>query len=214
MQHTEAVKVVINMLRLFKQHSEETFKMYLVFGKRLFDIIFSILAAFFLAPLLIIIAILIGLFDSGPIIFRQKRVGLGGALFDFYKFRSMPVNTGDIPSSQIGQVRLTWIGQMIRRTSIDELPQLVNILKGDMSVVGPRPPIESQTELLALRRQNGALSCRPGLTGLAQISSFSGMKVFEKAYLDAQYVKTISFKNDLLIIFKTFAYLLKPPPVY
>ena len=204
----------MNMLRHLKQPLKEIFKIYLAFGKRAFDVAFSILGALFLSPLLICAAILIKIFDSGPIIYRQKRVGMGGALFKFYKFRSMPVNTVDIPSNQIGQVRLTWIGSLIRRTSIDELPQLINILMGDMSIVGPRPPLESQTELLELRLKNGALFCRPGLTGLAQISSFSGMTTSEKAYFDAQYAKNISFKNDLLIIFKTFRYLLRTPPVY
>jgi O-antigen biosynthesis protein WbqP len=188
--------------------------MYIIFGKRWFDISSSILAVIFLSPILLIIAILIKLFDPGPIIFRQKRIGLNGRLFEFYKFRSMPINTGDIPSDKIGQVRLTWIGRFIRRSNIDELPQLFNILIGDMSIVGPRPPLTSQTELIELRRKNGSIRCRPGLTGLAQVSSFSGMKISEKADFDGIYSKSISFRRDILIILKTFLYLLKPPPVY
>lgn len=188
--------------------------MYRSYGKRLFDILTSLAATFVLSPVLIIVALLIKFFDPGQFIFRQKRVGRNGEIFEFYKFRSMPTNTGDIPSDQVGKIKLTWIGQFIRRTNIDELPQLFNILIGDMSVVGPRPPIISQLELVNHRKENGSILCRPGLTGLAQISSFDGMSVPQKAALDGQYAQSISFKNDLLIIFKTFSYLLKPPPVY
>ena len=103
---------------------------------------------------------------------------------------------------------------MIRRTNLDELPQLFNILKGDMSIVGPRPPIPSQQELTELRKANGAIACRPGLTGLAQVSSFDGMTVPQKAAFDGEYAKRISFVGDITIILRTFVYLLKPPPVY
>lgn len=188
--------------------------MYLAFGKRLFDITLVLIATIILFPLFILIALLIKLFDPGPIIFRQRRVGFKGETFDLCKFRSMPVNTGDIPSDQLASIRITWVGKLIRRTNIDELPQLLNILKGDMSVVGPRPSLNNQKELIEYRHQNGALLCRPGLTGLAQISSFDGMNPREKAGLDAEYARSISFKNDLMIIVKTFGYLLRPPPVY
>lgn len=188
--------------------------MYLRFGKRFFDITFSIFGAIFLMPFLFFAAIMIKIFDPGPVIFKQKRIGLLGKSFDFYKFRSMPVNTGDIPSDQVGMVKLTWVGRFIRRTNIDELPQLFNILKGDMSIVGPRPPIGSQRELIELRRHSGALNCRPGLTGLAQVSSYDGMKVPEKAALDARYANSISFRLDVFIILKTFIYIFRPPPVY
>lgn len=188
--------------------------MYLRFGKRILDILASLVAAVFLMPILFFVALLIKLFDPGPVIFRQKRVGREGKVFEFYKFRSMPINTGDVPSDQVGRIKLTWIGHLIRRTNIDELPQLFNILIGDMSVVGPRPPILSQQELINHRKENRSILCRPGLTGLAQISSFDGMSVYQKAILDGQYANSISFNNDLLIIFKTFSYLLKPPPVY
>lgn len=188
--------------------------MYSDFGKRLFDVVFVIIAAICILPLSIVVALLIKLFDSGPIIFCQKRVGFKGKSFVLYKFRSMPVSTGDVPSHQLGSVRITWVGKWIRRTNIDELPQLLNILKGDMSIVGPRPPIPFQTELIERRRQNGALFCRPGLTGLAQISSFDGMSASEKAACDGEYAKSVSLRADLLIIIKTFAYLFKRPPIY
>ena len=188
--------------------------MYLPFGKRLFDILASLTAAVILSPVLLVLALLIKIFDPGPFIFRQKRVGRKGIIFEFYKFRSMPVNTGDIPSDQVGKVKLTWIGSLIRRTNIDELPQRFTILMGDMSLVGPRPPLSSQEELINHRKSNGSIVCRPGLTGLAQISSFDGMSVAQKAELDGQYAQSISLINDILIILKTFSYLLKPPPVY
>lgn len=184
------------------------------FGKRFFDLFIVVSTTLVLSPLMILIAVLIRVFDPGPIIFKQKRVGRGGSVFDFYKFRSMPVNTGDLPSDKVGQVQLTWIGKFIRRTNLDELPQLFNVLKGDMSIVGPRPPIPSQTELTELRRDNGALRCRPGLTGLAQVSSFDGMSVPEKAAFDGKYADSVSFFGDIGIILRTFIYLLKPPPVY
>jgi O-antigen biosynthesis protein WbqP len=188
--------------------------MYLRFGKRLFDVLAALTATIFLMPILLFVALLIKLFDPGPIIFRQKRIGRKGNVFEFYKFRSMPINICDVPSDQVGRIRLTWIGYLIRRTNIDELPQLLNILLGDMSVVGPRPPILSQNLLINLRKSNKSILCRPGLTGLAQISSFDGMSVYDKAMLDGQYANSISFRNDMLIIIKTFSYLLKPPPVY
>ncbi len=198
----------------FRLYLEEGFNMYKWVGKRCFDVFLASIALIFLSPLFVIVALLIKLIDPGPIIFTQKRVGQMGCGFDFYKFRSMPVNTGDIPSDQIGAMRLTFVGRMIRRSNIDELPQLFNILKGDMSVVGPRPPILTQHELIELRRASGALACRPGLTGLAQVSSFDGMTIHQKANFDAQYARSISLYSDLWIIVKTFGYLLKPPPVY
>lgn len=187
---------------------------YKVWGKRFFDLLaaFSALTALF--PLLALIAVLIKVFDPGPVIFRQKRVGRLGQPFTFFKFRSMPVNTGDVPSDQVGQVKLSWVGRLIRRTNIDELPQLVNILRGDMSIVGPRPPIPSQIELVEARASNGAYNCRPGLTGLAQVSSFDGMSLGQKAEFDGEYAVNITFTKDVSIILKTFLYLLKPPPVY
>lgn len=188
--------------------------MYLLFGKRLFDICCAAFALMLLLPFLIFIAILIKAFDSGPVIFKQKRIGRDGVTFIFYKFRSMPVSTGDRPSSELGSVKIGPIGKFIRRTNTDELPQLLNILKGDMSIVGPRPPIPSQIELIEARRQNGALACRPGLTGLAQINSFNGMTAVEKAAFDGEYVSSISLIGDMKIIISTATYLLKPPPVY
>jgi len=178
------------------------------------DMVVVIGACIVLSPVMLVVALCIKLFDPGPIFFKQKRIGRHSKEFWFYKFRSMPVNTGDIASDQIGEIKLTWIGQMIRRTNLDELPQLLNILQGDMSVVGPRPPIPNQVELIKLREENKSNKVRPGLTGLAQIKSFDGMSVSQKAKFDEEYTKTISCWNDIKIIFGTVTYLFKPPPVY
>lgn len=184
------------------------------FGKRLLDFFIVFCSVVALSPLILIVTLLIKIFDPGPIIFKQSRVGKNGEEFNFYKFRSMPVNTGDLASDEVGQVKITWVGKIIRRTNIDELPQLFNVLKGDMSIVGPRPPILSQTQLLEFRKDNGALQCLPGLTGLAQVSSFDGMTVSEKAFFDGEYARKVSFYIDVKIILNTFLYLLRPPPVY
>ena len=126
----------------------------------------------------------------------------------------MPVDTINIPSAKIKNINLSWVGQLIRRTNLDELPQIINILKGDMSIVGPRPAIKSQLTLIKYRKKEGIFFYRPGLTGLAQISSFDGMRDEIKTKYDTEYIKSISLKNDMIIILKTCAYLLKPPPIY
>jgi len=126
----------------------------------------------------------------------------------------MPPSTKVVASDKLGEIKITWFGRFIRRLNLDELPQLWNILKGDMSIIGPRPSLVSQKELIGLRRKNGALDCRPGLTGLAQVNSFDGMSFIVKANFDAQYAAKITFLGDLKIFLQTFLYLAKPPPVY
>ncbi len=188
--------------------------MYQAFGKRCADLVVGISGLVLLSPLILALVVLILIFDPGPAVFRQERVGVDGRRFLFYKFRSMPVNTESVSSRQLGTIKRTWIGKFIRRTNLDELPQLFNIIKGEMSLVGPRPPILSQLDLIDYRRKNGALQCRPGLTGLAQVNSYDGMTAAEKAAFDGQYANNISFINDAKVILSTFGYLLKPPPVY
>jgi len=182
--------------------------------KRLLDIAVAAVALLVLALPMLAVALLIRLTDPGPVIFRQRRVGADGRFFDFYKFRSMPADTGDIASDQLGELQIGWVGRLIRRTNVDELPQLWNVLRGDMAIVGPRPPIPAQTELIELRRANGSLALRPGLTGWAQVNSFDGMSVAEKAALDGAYAQAVSLGKDLAIMLRTFAYLLRPPPKY
>lgn len=188
--------------------------MYQVYGKRLFDVVWAVCFLVLLSPLLMMVTFSILVFDPGPVLFSHHRVGRNGLLFRFYKFRSMPIGTPKVPSDCLADVQLTFIGRFIRRTNIDELPQLFNILKGDMSVVGPRPPLSDQLELISLRRENGSLGLRPGLTGLAQVRSFNGMSNRQKAALDAAYTESFSLLLDLRIIFQTIIYLFKAPPVY
>jgi O-antigen biosynthesis protein WbqP len=183
-------------------------------GKRLFDLAAAGAASLLLSPVLLAVAAAIRLEDGGSPFYISERIGRGGEPFRFYKFRSMPENTASVPSAQAATLTVTRTGRLIRRTNIDELPQLVNILKGDMSIVGPRPGIPSQTLLISYRQANGALECRPGLTGLAQINSYDGMSAEAKARFDGEYARDISFLGDLKIILRTFGYLTKPPPTY
>ena len=188
--------------------------MYRNFLKRFLDIFLSAASLVALSPLMILTAILIKIEDRGSVLFKQERVGKGGQTFDFLKFRSMPVNAANLPKTEAVQIPITRIGKVIRRTNIDELPQLINILRGDMSIVGPRPAIPAQEALCKLRDANGASDCLPGLTGLAQVNAYDGMPESEKAKWDGEYAGNLSFLNDLRIIFRTFAYLTRKPPVY
>ena len=189
-------------------------KMYRSVGKRIFDFASSSAVVLVLSPFLGITALSIRLEDGGPALFRQRRIGRGGRNFTLLKFRSMPVQTQDVPSGQAQLVTITRVGRIIRRTNLDEIPQLLNILKGDMSVVGPRPALSSQDELLKIRRENGAMDCKPGLTGLAQINSYDGMSETQKAQWDGKYARSVSFLQDMKIILGTLRYLMKSPPVY
>lgn len=187
---------------------------YRVVFKRVIDVTAAVGALVVLSPFLVVVAMAIWLDDRGPALFHQERVGQCGRQFTMLKFRSMPVGVATLPSAAAATLRPTRVGQIIRRLNIDELPQLVNVLIGDMSLVGPRPALPSQRDVVALRREGQSLGCRPGLTGLAQVNSFDGMSPAEKVAYDERYASKISFYGDLKIILWTFSYLLKPPPVY
>jgi len=163
---------------------------------------------------MVLTALAIWLEDNKSPIFRQQRVGRDGHIFVINKFRSMPVNTKNVVSADVDDIQVTRIGKFIRRTNLDELPQLVNILVGDMSIVGPRPALMAQTDLNQLRKQYDVYRLAPGLTGLAQVRSYDGMSEIEKAKWDSIYNKSISLWTDLKIMIATFSYILKPPPVY
>lgn len=182
--------------------------------KRLIDIAASLAVIILLSPIMLILALLVKLQDGGPALFKQKRVGINGNEFWFFKFRSMPVATPNVESSDVKKLTVTPLGKIIRRTNLDELPQLFNILKGDMSLIGPRPPIPAQTRLVALRRENGALALRPGLTGWAQVNSYDFMPEEEKARFDGEYAERLSLWMDIRIVLKTLVYLTKKPPTY
>lgn len=182
--------------------------------KRVADIAVAGIGLVVLAPVMAATALAIKIGDPGPVIFRQMRTGANGRPFPFYKFRSMPVATGDVPSDRLGEIRIAPVGRFIRRTNLDELPQLWNVLKGEMSLIGPRPSLPTQTELIELRRANGALACRPGLTGWAQVNSYDGMSVEKKAAFDGEYARRVSLATDALIVVRTFGYFTRPPPKY
>ena len=173
--------------------------------KRGFDFLVSLIALVILCPVLIVIAILIRLESKGSAIFKQERAGKSGKPFVFYKFRTMRKDADPYgPSPKSGQdSRLTKIGKFLREYSLDELPQLYNILKGEMSLVGPRPLYMSQMAEWN-ERQKKRLLIKPGLTGLAQINGRGELAQEEKLELDVQYVETVSFWNDMRILIATF----------
>lgn len=188
--------------------------MYQRFGKRALDIVLAGLATVVLSPILVATGLAIRLEDGAPSIYRQARIGRRGRPFTILKFRSMPTNTDVAPSAGMKAATITRVGRVIRRLNIDELPQLLNILRGDMAVVGPRPALHTQAILIARRTQGPSYALRPGLTGLAQVNAYDGMSEEEKAEFDNRYGERISLLHDLTIIGLTFAYLFKPPPTY
>lgn len=187
--------------------------MFLLF-KRVFDVFTAICLIIILFPIYITIALIIFLQDGGTPIFKQLRIGYGGDKFMFYKFRSMPLKTPNVESHEKRKLTITPFGKFIRRTNLDELPQFFNVLKGDMSFIGPRPPIPSQEKLIALRKENKSLFLKPGLTGWAQVNSYNNMPEEKKAQFDGEYVSRISLKMDVLILLKTAIYFTKKPPTY
>jgi O-antigen biosynthesis protein WbqP len=175
------------------------------FIKRSFDIFFSILLFIVFIPLWIIIPVIIKMDSPGRIIFTQKRVGLGSKYFIIYKFRTMHEGTPDIPTDRLTKQEdyNTRAGVFLRRWSIDEIPQLVNILRGDMSFVGPRPALYNQPLLISLRKKRGVDNIKPGATGLAQISGRDAISIEEKVKYDRKYIDESSFILDIKIVFLT-----------
>ncbi|CEP46676.1 sugar transferase [Paraclostridium sordellii] len=173
--------------------------------KRYIDIILSTLGIIILSPVFLIISIIIKLESEGPIIFKQLRAGKDSKPFYIYKFRSMKADAPNLSTNEFEDVNLfiTKIGKFIRRTSIDELPQLINILKGDMSIVGPRPVILDEKELILLRKEYNIDSILPGITGLAQINGRDIIGTEEKVKLDYEYLQNKSLNLDVKIVFIT-----------
>ncbi|MHC4635120.1 MAG: sugar transferase [Planctomycetota bacterium] len=183
--------------------------------KRIFDIVISLPVVVLLLPVFVVIAIAIKLSGKGPAIFRQERAGKNGKPFIFYKFRTMKTNVdpfGPSPKSA-GDERLTKVGKLLREYSLDELPQLFNILKGDMSIVGPRPLYISQIAEWD-ERQKKRLLVKPGLTGLAQISGRGELTREEKLELDVEYVETARALLDMKIILATIAHVFSRKQIY
>lgn len=176
-----------------------------LFIKRCLDILFSVIFLILLIPLWIIIPVLIKLDSPGRAIYKQKRIGINSGFFTIYKYRTMKEGTPDIPTDEISNSAelVTKLGSFLRRTSIDEIPQLINILKGQMSFIGPRPALYNQTELIDLRRERGADIMRPGMTGLAQVSGRDELPIPVKVEYDKKYVDRFSLVTDCKILFTT-----------
>ena len=181
--------------------------MYKRFFKRLIDIVLSGLGILVLAFPMLLIAILIKIDSRGPVVFTQKRVGIHKSHFNIYKFRTMRIDTPhDAPTHELTDPKkwITRVGRILRKTSLDELPQLFNIFKGDMSIVGPRPALWNQFDLIAERDKYGANDVMPGLTGWAQINGRDELEIPVKAKLDGVYAKNLSFRFDWECFWGTF----------
>ncbi len=176
--------------------------------KRVLDFIFSLVAIIILSPAILIIYLLVLISSGRPVIFKQQRVGYKNQVFTIYKFRTMKrgmrqTKTEDLTEEEIKN-DITFIGKILRKLSLDELPQLVNILKGDMSFVGPRPLIVEETEIRELRAKNNVYSVRPGITGWAQVNGRDFITDEQKVQFDKEYVENHSIIMDIKILFKTF----------
>lgn len=180
--------------------------------KRGIDFLLSLIGIIILSPILLILCLAIKVDSKGPIIFKQKRVGKDKRHFNIYKFRTMKVDTPkEMPTHLLENPDffITKVGKFLRKTSLDELPQLFNILKGDMAVIGPRPALWNQYDLIEERDKYGANDIRPGLTGLAQISGRDELEIQEKAKLDGYYTEHISFGMDVKCFFGTITSVFK-----
>ena len=186
--------------------------MYSKYGKRLIDFLISLLGFIVLSPLFLILCLLIKITSKGPIFFKQKRVGIHKTYFDILKFRTMKIDTPkDVPTHLLSDPDqyITSVGRFLRKTSLDELPQLINIIKGDMSIVGPRPALWNQYDLIEQRDLYQANDVIPGLTGWAQINGRDELEISVKAKLDGEYVQRMSFLFDCKCFLFTITSVLK-----
>ena len=179
--------------------------------KRFFDFTVSLLLIIILSPLFVLIGLIVLIDDGGPIVFKQYRVKKDNKLFYIYKFRTMKNDTRNTATSDLteAEFQITKSGRFLRKTSLDELPQLFNVLIGDMSFVGPRPLIPEEKEIRNLRRDYGVFSVRPGITGWAQVNGRDMLTAEEKALFDKEYVEKQSILFDIKIMIKTVAVVLK-----
>ena len=180
--------------------------------KRILDFILALIATILLSWLFVILIVLIKIDSKGPILFKQKRVGIHKKHFMIYKFRTMRTDTPkDMPTHMLKNPEqfITKVGKFLRKTSLDELPQLLNIIKGDMAIVGPRPALWNQYDLIEERDKYGANDVLPGLTGWAQINGRDELEIPVKAALDGEYIKKMGFVMDVKCIFGTVKSVLK-----
>ena len=181
------------------------------FMKRIFDLTMALVLMLILAPLLLLVVLAIRLTSVGPVLFRTRRVGKNSRLFTMYKFRTMRVDTPQVATHLLKKPDqfLTPVGGFLRRTSLDELPQLINVLIGDMSLVGPRPALFNQDDLIALRTARGVNELTPGITGWAQVNGRDSLPIAEKVKLDEWYLKNRSFWLDLKVVGMTVVKVLR-----
>lgn len=180
--------------------------------KKFIDLFLSLLGVTFLSPLFLFIMLVIKLDSKGPVFFRQKRVGIHKKHFYILKFRTMWIDTPrDVPTHQLmdPEQYITKVGKFLRKTSLDELPQILNILKGDMSIIGPRPALWNQYDLIEERDKYGANDVMPGLTGWAQINGRDELEIPVKARLDGEYVEKMSFFFDVKCFIGTILSVMK-----
>lgn len=174
--------------------------------KRIIDIVLSFIGLIVLSPVILILSVLIKLDSKGPVLFKQKRVGKDKKYFEILKFRTMYADVPkDVPTHLLADPasKITKIGAFLRKSSLDELPQIINILYGEMSIVGPRPALWNQYDLIEERDKYKANDVRPGLTGLAQVMGRDELPIDIKAGYDGEYTAHITFKGDTKIFFKT-----------
>lgn len=194
--------------------------MYQKFVKRLLDFILSIFATIILSPIILIISILIKCTSKGPIFFLQERLGKDGRVFKIIKFRTMVVNAekiGDgIKVKSETDNRITKIGKILRASSLDELPQLINVIKGDMALVGPRPPVTYHPHKYEEypEEQRNRFAVKPGITGLAQVKVRNNATWDERIAIDLEYIKNITLINDIKILFLTVIKVFKKEKIY
>ncbi|MET3557546.1 lipopolysaccharide/colanic/teichoic acid biosynthesis glycosyltransferase [Streptococcus rupicaprae] len=182
--------------------------LYEKYGKRLLDVLLSAMALIILSPVMLIVAFLVRVKLGSPIIFKQQRPGKDEKIFSMYKFRTMTDEKDSEGNLLPDSIRLTPFGKLLRSTSLDELPELINILKGDMSIVGPRPLLIKYLPYYT-EEERVRHSVRPGLTGLAQVNGRNHLNWDQRLGLDVTYVKECSFLLDLKILFKTFVKVIK-----
>ena len=170
--------------------------------KRIFDLMVALGLILTFAPLFLLVVLAVRLTSNGPVLFRTQRVGKGNKLFTMYKFRTMRTDTPQVATHLLKEPDqfLTPIGKLLRRTSLDELPQLINVVRGEMSLVGPRPALFNQDDLIALRSARGVDALTPGITGWAQVNGRDELPIPEKVNLDEWYMRNRSFWLDLKIL--------------
>lgn len=180
--------------------------MYRDYVKSFLDLCFALVALILALPFIAIIALTIKLEDGGPVTFKQKRFGQNKQPFVVYKFRTMKVSApSEMPTNSLlnADDHITRFGRIMRKLSLDEIPQLINVIRGEMSLVGPRPVILKETDLIALRQKYNANSCKPGITGWAQVNGRDEVRIVEKARMDGEYVRNLSAWMDMKCLFLT-----------